>query len=54
MPSFLNVGRTDRMFRLLLGIGLGVSAIFIHGHPYTRWGLAIGGVAVILSGTCGI
>jgi hypothetical protein len=54
MSSFFNVGRADRVFRLVLGIGLGVSAIFVDGHPYARWSLTLLGIAVILSGTCGI
>jgi hypothetical protein len=54
MASLFNVGRTDRLSRLLLGVGLGVSAIFVDGHPYARWGLALLGISVILSGTCGI
>jgi hypothetical protein len=54
MKSLFNVGRTDRVFRLLLGMGLGVSAIFVDGHPYARWGLTLLGISVILSGTCGI
>jgi hypothetical protein len=54
MSSFFNVGSTDRLLRLLLGVGLGVSAIFVDGHPYARWGLALLGISVILSGTCGI
>lgn len=54
MSTFLNVGRWDRAVRLVLGIGLSVWAIFIDGHPYARWGLTLGGIAVILSGTCGI
>jgi len=37
-----------------MGIGLGIAAIFVDSHPYLRWGLALGGIAVILSGTCGI
>lgn len=54
MGTFFNIGRWDRVVRLVLGIGLGVSAIFVDGHPYARWGLTLGGIAVILSGTCGI
>ena len=54
VSTFFNVGRRDRAVRLVVGIGLGVSAIFVDGHPYTRWGLTLGGIAVILSGTCGI
>jgi hypothetical protein len=54
MSAFFNVGRWDRVLRLVLGIGLGVSAILLDGHPYARWGLTLGGIAVILSGTCGI
>lgn len=54
MSAFFNVGRWDRMVRLVVGIALGVSAIFVDGHPYARWGLTLGGIAVILSGTCGI
>lgn len=54
MSAFFNVGRWDRVVRLVLGIGLGISAIFVDGHPYARWGLTLGGIAVILSGTCGI
>ena len=54
MSAFFNVGRWDRVVRLVVGIALGVSAIFVDGHPYARWGLTLGGIAVILSGTCGI
>lgn len=54
MSTFFNVGRWDRVARLGLGIGLGVAAIFVEGHPYIRWGLTLGSIAVILSGTCGI
>jgi len=54
MSSFFNVGRTDRALRMLVGVGLGVSAIFVDGHPYARWSLTLLGIAVILSGTCGI
>jgi hypothetical protein len=39
---------------MLVGVGLGVSAIFVDGHPYARWSLTLLGIAVILSGTCGI
>lgn len=54
MATLFNVGRTDRVLRLLLGVGVGVSAIFVDGHPRARWGLTLTGIAVILSGTCGI
>jgi Protein of unknown function (DUF2892) len=54
MASLFNVGSTDRVLRLLLGAGLGVSAIFVDGHPYARWSLTLLGISVILSGTCGI
>jgi Inner membrane protein YgaP-like, transmembrane domain len=54
MSALFNVGRVDRLLRLVLGIGLEVAAILAEGHPYARWGLALGGIAVILSGTCGI
>ena len=54
IANLFNVGRTDRALRLLLGVGLGVSAIFVDRHPYVRWGLTLLGISVILSGTCGI
>jgi len=54
MSTFFNVGRWDRALHLAVGIGLGVLAIFVDGHPYARWGLTLSGVAVILSGICGI
>jgi Protein of unknown function (DUF2892) len=54
MSTLFNVGRWDRVVRLVLGLALGVSAIFVDGHPYARWGLMLGGIAVILSGTRGI
>ena len=54
MTNLFNVGRTDRVLRLLVGAGLGVSAIFVDGHPYARWGLTLLGISAILSGSCGI
>ena len=54
MASFLNVGRTDRTFRVALGIGLGMAGILFGGHPYLGWALGIAGASVILSGVCGI
>ena len=54
MSTLFNVGRTDRVLRLLLGVGLGLSAVLVHGHPYARLSLILVGIAVILSGTCGI
>ncbi len=54
MASFLNVGRTDRTLRIVLGVGLGIAGILVHGHPYLGVALGIAGASVILSGTCGI
>jgi hypothetical protein len=54
MKNLFNVGQADRVFRLLAGAGLGISAIFVVAHPYARWSLTLLGIAVILSGTCGI
>jgi hypothetical protein len=54
MGAFLNVGRMDRAVRVVLGIGLGIAAILVHGHPYLGSALGIAGASVILSGTCGI
>jgi hypothetical protein len=53
MTTFLNVGRMDRILRVVLGGGLCVAGIFINGHHYLSWALGIAGVSVILSGTCG-
>jgi len=54
MASFLNVGRTDRALRIVLGIGLGIAGILVPSHPYLGSALGIAGASVILSGTCGI
>ena len=54
MASFLNVGRMDRALRIVLGVGLGIAGILVHGHPYLGSALGIAGASVILSGTCGI
>jgi len=54
MAMVLNVGRMDRALRVVLGIGLGIAAILVSGHPYLGWGLGIAGASVILSGVCGI
>jgi hypothetical protein len=54
MATFLNVGRTDRTLRVILGIGLGIAGILVNGHPYLGLALGIVGASVILSGTCGI
>ncbi len=54
MATLFNVGRMDRTLRVVLGTTLGVASIFVSGHPYLRWGLAIAGASVIFSGFCGI
>ena len=54
MATFLNVGRMDRALRVALGIGLGIAAILVSGHPYLAWALGIAGASVILSGVYGI
>jgi len=54
MATFLNVGRTDRALRVVLGIGIGIAGILVTSHPYLGWALGIAGASVILSGTCGI
>jgi DUF2892 family protein len=54
MASFLNVGRMDRALRVVLGVGLGIAGILVHGHPYLSWAFGIAAASVILSGTCGI
>jgi DUF2892 family protein len=54
MASFFNVGRMDRSVRIVLGVGLGITGILVHGHPYLGSALGIAGASVILSGTCGI
>jgi len=54
VATFLNVGRMDRTLRVALGIGLGIAAIFVSGHPYLGWGLGLAGASVVLSGVCGI
>jgi len=54
MATFLNVGRTDRTLRVVLGIALGIVGILVHGHRYLGSALGIAGASVILSGTCGI
>jgi len=28
----------DRALRVVLGIGLGIAGILVHGHPYLGWG----------------
>ena len=54
MAGFLNVGRMDRTLRIVLGVGLGIAGILVHGHRYLGSALGIAGASVILSGTCGI
>jgi Protein of unknown function (DUF2892) len=54
MATFCNVGRTDRTLRVALGVSLGIASIIASGHSSLRWGLAIAGASVILSGFCGI
>jgi len=52
MVTFVNVGRRDRALRVALGVGLGMTPIFITGHPTGGWGLSIAGALFILSGIC--
>jgi hypothetical protein len=54
MARLLNVGRMDRALRVVIGVGLGIAGILVHGHPYLGWALGIAGVSVILSGSCGV
>jgi Protein of unknown function (DUF2892) len=53
MATFLNVGRTDRALRVVLGLGLVIGGLLVNGHRYLGWALGIAGVLVILSGVCG-
>jgi hypothetical protein len=52
MATFANVGRRDRALRVALGVALGITPIFITGHPNLRLGLGIAGALFILSGIC--
>jgi len=44
MATILNVGRMDRALRVVLGIGLGIAGILVHGHAWlgTRYCRSLG------------
>lgn len=48
-----NLGRTDRVVRVVLGIAIGVTGILVSGHPWLGRALGVVGALVILSGSSG-
>jgi Protein of unknown function (DUF2892) len=53
MAAVCNLGRPDRIFRIVLGIGMGIAGILVNGHPYLGRLLGIAGAIVILSAVRG-
>jgi len=48
-----NLGRADRSIRIVLGVAVGVSGIFISGNPWLGRALGVAGAVIILGGLCG-
>ena len=48
-----NLGRADRSIRIVLGVAVGVSGIFISGNPWLGRALGVAGAVIILGGICG-
>jgi len=48
-----NLGVADRSIRIVLGVAIGVSGIFITGHPWLGCALGVAGAVIILGGLCG-
>ncbi|MGH9716041.1 MAG: hypothetical protein ACRD4R_04835 [Candidatus Acidiferrales bacterium] len=53
MATACSLGRTDRVLRILLGAGIGVSGIMMSGHPYLGRFMGVAGAAVILGAAWG-
>jgi hypothetical protein len=53
MTVVCNLGRSDRVFRIVLGVGMGIAGILVNGHPYLGRFLGIAGAAVILTAVWG-
>jgi hypothetical protein len=48
-----NLGRFDRVMRVVLGIAIGVTGILVSSHPWLGRSLGVVGAVVILSGGAG-
>jgi hypothetical protein len=52
-PMTLNLGKIDRIFRLVVGVAIGTTGILSSGHPILGRLAGVVGALVILSAGCG-
>lgn len=48
-----NLSGTDRSLRVMMGAGIGVSGIFVSGHPWLGRMMGVAGALLILSAASG-
>ena len=53
MPEFCNLGRTDRMLRIVIGFVLAATGIGIRDHLYAAIPLGLTGLVILIEGALG-